>query len=130
MKIKRHTEEQIIAILKEHEAGMKTADLCRKSSVVASRRAVPQVAAPSVEQSSENLIPHSVPTIAYRLLPPGAQTVSRPTAVAARTVEPMPAGASKSNVVLAVRRPKEEGDWVSLVMTILGVPINFAPASC
>ena len=31
MKRKRHTEEQIIAILKEHEAGMKTADLCRKS---------------------------------------------------------------------------------------------------
>ena len=30
MKRKRHTEEQIIAILKEHEAGMKTADLCRK----------------------------------------------------------------------------------------------------
>src|SRR5262245_33037203 len=30
MKRKRHTEEQIIAILKEHESGMKTADLCRK----------------------------------------------------------------------------------------------------
>ena len=30
MKRKRHTEEQIIAILKEHEAGVKTADLCRK----------------------------------------------------------------------------------------------------
>jgi putative transposase len=29
MKRKRHTEEQIIAILKEHEAGMKTADVCR-----------------------------------------------------------------------------------------------------
>lgn len=27
MKRKRHTEEQIVAILKEHEAGMKTADL-------------------------------------------------------------------------------------------------------
>lgn len=27
MKRKRHTEEQIIAILKEHEAGVKTADL-------------------------------------------------------------------------------------------------------
>ena len=27
MKRNRHTEEQIIAILKEHEAGMKTADL-------------------------------------------------------------------------------------------------------
>jgi hypothetical protein len=26
MKRKRHTEEQIIAILKEHEAGVKTAD--------------------------------------------------------------------------------------------------------
>jgi putative transposase len=33
MKQKRHTEEQIIAILKEHEAGMKTADLCRKHGV-------------------------------------------------------------------------------------------------
>jgi putative transposase len=33
MKRKRHTEEQIIAILKEHEAGMKTADLCRKRKI-------------------------------------------------------------------------------------------------
>lgn len=33
MKRKRHTEEQIIAILKEHEAGMKTADLCRKHEI-------------------------------------------------------------------------------------------------
>jgi putative transposase len=33
MKRKRHTEEQIIAILREHEAGMKTADLCRKHGV-------------------------------------------------------------------------------------------------
>jgi putative transposase len=33
MKRKRHTEEQIIAILKEHEAGVKTADLCRKHGV-------------------------------------------------------------------------------------------------
>jgi len=33
MKRKRHTEERIIAILKEHEAGMKTADLCRKHGV-------------------------------------------------------------------------------------------------
>jgi hypothetical protein len=30
MKRKRHTEEQIIAILKEHEAEVKKADLCRK----------------------------------------------------------------------------------------------------
>ena len=60
----------------------------------------PQVAAPSVESSSENLVAHSVPTIVYRLPPPSAQTVSRPTVVAARTVEPQPAGASKTNVVL------------------------------
>jgi putative transposase len=33
MKRKRHSEEQIIAILKEHETGMKTADLCRKHGV-------------------------------------------------------------------------------------------------
>ena len=62
--------------------------------------AVPQLAASTVQQSSESLVPHSVPTIAYRLLPPSAQTVSGPTAVGARTVEPQPAGASKSNVVL------------------------------
>src|ERR1700741_4646572 len=33
MKRKRHTEEQIIAIRKEHEAGVKTADLCRKHGI-------------------------------------------------------------------------------------------------
>jgi putative transposase len=33
MKRKRHTEEQIIAILKEHEAGARTADVCRKHGV-------------------------------------------------------------------------------------------------
>jgi putative transposase len=33
MKCKRHSEEQIIAILKEHEAGVKTADLCRKPGI-------------------------------------------------------------------------------------------------
>jgi putative transposase len=33
MKRSRFTEEQIIGILKEHEAGAKTADLCRKHGV-------------------------------------------------------------------------------------------------
>jgi putative transposase len=33
MKGKRHTEEQIIAILKEHEAGLKTAELCRNHGI-------------------------------------------------------------------------------------------------
>ena len=65
-----------------------------------SRRRLLQVTAPSVEPSSENLAAHSVPTIVYRLPPHSAQPVSRPTAVAARTVEVQPAGASKTNVVL------------------------------
>ena len=33
MKRSRHTEEQIIAILKEQEAGAKTADVCRKHGI-------------------------------------------------------------------------------------------------
>ena len=35
MKKSRYTEEQIIAILKQHEAGMKTADLCREHGISA-----------------------------------------------------------------------------------------------
>jgi putative transposase len=33
MKGKRHSEEQIIGILKQSEAGMKTADVCRQNSI-------------------------------------------------------------------------------------------------
>ena len=33
MKKSRHTEEQIIGILKQHEAGVKTADLCREHGI-------------------------------------------------------------------------------------------------
>lgn len=29
----RHTEEQILAMLKEHEAGVKTAEVCRKHNI-------------------------------------------------------------------------------------------------
>jgi putative transposase len=35
MKKSRYSEEQIIGILKEHEAGMKTAELCRKHNISA-----------------------------------------------------------------------------------------------
>jgi len=33
MKKSRYTEEQIIAILKQHEAGVKTVDLCREHGI-------------------------------------------------------------------------------------------------
>ena len=33
MKKSRYTEEQIIGILKQHEAGMKTADVCREHGI-------------------------------------------------------------------------------------------------
>ena len=33
MKKSRYTEEQIIEILKQHEAGVKTADLCREHGI-------------------------------------------------------------------------------------------------
>ena len=35
MKKSRSTEEQIIGILKQHEAGMKTSDLCRERGISA-----------------------------------------------------------------------------------------------
>ena len=33
MKKSRYTEEQIIGILKQHESGVKTADLCREHGI-------------------------------------------------------------------------------------------------
>ena len=35
MKKSRYSEEQIIGMLKEHEAGLKTSELCRKHSISA-----------------------------------------------------------------------------------------------
>ncbi|MCK1323906.1 transposase [Bradyrhizobium sp. 183] len=40
MKRARFTEEQIIAVLKEHEAGAKTADLARKHGVSEARSTI------------------------------------------------------------------------------------------
>ena len=76
MKRKRHTEEQIIAILKEHEAGVKTADLCRKLGIS--------------EASFYNWGPSTAGSEAKRLLVPHRATMVTATAACppaqARTV--------------------------------------------
>jgi hypothetical protein len=69
-------------------------------AVAAEPPSVPQSTTPSVEQSSANLIPHSVPTIAYKVLPTTTQTDSAPTVDPARVAERAPAGASNTNLVL------------------------------
>jgi len=69
-------------------------------AVTAEQPVVSQVVTPLIEQSSENLIPRSVPTIAYGMLSPSTPTVSGPTGVAARNAQPTPASTSNSNVVL------------------------------
>ena len=40
MKRKRFTEEQIIGMLKQAEAGAKTADLCRQAGITSSRQSL------------------------------------------------------------------------------------------
>jgi hypothetical protein len=51
MKRARFTEEQIIGVLKEHEAGAKTADLARKHGV-SEKQAQIQVCVPTVRPPS------------------------------------------------------------------------------
>ena len=61
--------------------------------------AVPQATTPSIEQSS-NLIPRSVPTIAYRTLSTTPNAVLAPTVGAARVAERAPASATNTNLAL------------------------------
>jgi hypothetical protein len=72
-----------------------------KSDVALAARllAVSQAAAPS-EKSSDDLVPHSVPIILYRLPPANAQTVTEPTIRALPAQTMTPAATTKSNVVL------------------------------
>jgi hypothetical protein len=85
--------------LRQSDAQITSAPTSKPDVAMAAKpAAAPQVVTPSVEQFSENLIPRSVPTIAYRVL--SHSTVSEPTAVAARTVQPPPTSTSHSNLVL------------------------------
>jgi hypothetical protein len=68
---------------------------------VAKPPAVSQNATPSVQQVSENLVPRSVPIIAYRLPPRSSQTVAGPTGAEQRAMLAS-AGASTSNGVFLV----------------------------
>ena len=59
-----------------------------------------QGASPSIERSSDDLIPRSVPTIVYKLPPAGVQTVKEPTVPTQSVRTVTPAATSKSNVAL------------------------------
>jgi hypothetical protein len=59
-----------------------------------------QAASPSIERSSDDLVPRSVPTVVYKLPPAGVQTVKEPTVPAQSLRTVTPAATSKSNVAL------------------------------
>jgi hypothetical protein len=67
-------------------------------AVAAEPPVVPHTVAPSTEQSSENLVPHTVPTIKYLPSSPIAVTASEKAVSVART----PASESKTNVAFLV----------------------------
>src|SRR5207237_2040219 len=72
-----------------------------KTDVAAEPSAVLLVATPPVDQSSANLIPRRVPTVAYKLLRPNTtKTVSAPTVGAVRLAEQRPERASNDNLIL------------------------------
>ena len=69
------------------------------AAMAAEQPALTLVTTPSVERSSDDFVPRSVPTIAYRLPSPRAQVVPTP-AGAEHSAERASAGAGKTNVVL------------------------------
>jgi hypothetical protein len=68
-------------------------------AVAAEKPPLTLVDTPSVEQSSDDLVPRSVPTIAYRLPSPRTQAVPIP-AGAEHSAERASTGAGKTNVIL------------------------------
>jgi hypothetical protein len=86
---------------RDSDLQMASAPISKPDVVVpAESPAVSQVATLSGERSSDNLIPHSIPTIAYMALPSSAQTLLGPTAFTASTVQPTPPSTSDSNLVV------------------------------
>ena len=73
MKRKRHTEEQIIAILKEHEAGVKTADLCRKHGISEASFYNWKVPSTAGSEAKRLLVPHRATMVTATAACPPAQ---------------------------------------------------------
>ena len=69
-------------------------------AVAAKPPVMPQAATQSIEQSSDDLVARSVPTIVYRVPPAPVQKVTEPTIPAQSVRTVTPAATSKSNVVL------------------------------
>jgi hypothetical protein len=86
-------------VLQDQKEGDPTAPTDNLAATMAAKP-MQQSAIPSAEQSSEDLVPRSVPTVAYRLSQARAQAVTEPTVLTPSKRIVTPATANKLNMAL------------------------------
>jgi hypothetical protein len=91
--------EPILQDQRERDLAAPT-DNFASATMAAKPRAMQQPAIPSAEQSSDDLVPRSVPTVAFRLPQAGTRAVTQPTVPAPSVRVVTPATANKLNMAL------------------------------